>query len=258
MKHIVFSDADFEITLREVAISVIILLITVSIGWMITNKIREANLDKNVRLESALKITNSDIYNHAINTNLGDIIAYGTMYATTPVTNERISGEYTNITEIEEHYVQKTRVVTYSCNCTKKGCRTCTRTETYWDWDEINRNVSISPTMRFLDNEYSYDLFVNYPENYIDTVKTSSKVRFKYYGVPSNFATSIIVNTSDGIIKPFNGNTIELFVNKTPEETIALKETSNTFWIFLFWVIWLTLIGITIYGFMYLENEYLY
>ena len=258
MKRVVFSDGDFEITLREIAVSIIILLVMISIGWVITNKIRQSNLDKNVRLESALKITSQDIYNHAVDTKLGDIIAYGTMYAVSPVTHECISGEYASIREIEEHYVQKTRVVTYSCNCNKKGCQTCTRTETYWEWDEVNRNIYESPIMNFFGNEYSYDTFTDYPENYIDTIKTSSKIRFKYYGVPSSFTASIIVNTSDGTIKSFDNNTIKLFVNQTPEETIISEETSYLFWIFLFWMIWIIVIGFAIYGFMYLENNYLY
>ena len=258
MKRVIFSDGDFEITLRELAVSIIILSIMISIGWVITNGIRQSNSDKNVRLESALKITEKDIYNQSINTKIGDIIAYGTMSATNPVINDHINGKYTAIKEIEEHYVKKTRVVTYSCNCTKNGCKTCTKTETYWEWDEVDRNVYNSPTVNFFDNLYSYDLFTNYPENYIDTFKESSHVRFKYYGIPVNFNTSIIVNTSDGTIKPFEGKEINLYVDKMPEETIEIERSNNTFWIVIFWVFWVFVTGLSIYGFMYLENEYLY
>ena len=103
---VIFYDGDYEITYRELAISVIILLILLSIGWTITNFIRQQNNDRNVRLETALKITAKDIYNHAIDTRLGDIIAYSTMSAITPITNERISGEYSSITEIEDIFLQ--------------------------------------------------------------------------------------------------------------------------------------------------------
>lgn len=259
MNKTLFYIGDAEVTLREIAVSVIILFIMMSLGWIITNAIRQSGRDEHTRLDVALKITDKDIYNHAVNTKLGDIIAYSTLSAKTPITNDRIPGQYSYIKEVEEHYVKKTRVVTYSCNCNSKGhCSTCTRTETYWTWDEVNTKINKSNTILFFDNEYSFDLFYNYPENYIDTIKTSSKVRFKYYGVPSSFQTSIIANTSTGSIQAFDGGGIRLYPNNTPEETVDIASAGTGIFIAIFWAIWLVLTGASLYGYVYLENEYLY
>lgn len=250
---------DVEITIREIYVSVIIVLILLSLGWFISNKIRQGNQDKKAELESYLKVVNKDIYDHTINTKLGNIIAYGTMNAVNPVSNESLSGQYSYIREDEEHYVQKTRTVSYSCHCNSKGqCKTCYKTETYWEWDRVNTKTIESDKMSFFENEYNFNQFYNYPTNYIDTIKTSSDVRFVYYATPQSFDTSIIANTSEGIIKSQNNdNRIGLYPYKTPEEVIEFETSFNIFWLVMFWILWLCLIAGVAYGFVYLENNFL-
>lgn len=263
MNKTLFSLGDADITPREIAVSVIIILVMLSLGWLITNGIRQHNRDDYARLDTALKVTTPDIYNHAIQTKIGDIIAYGVMYAAKPITNARISGEYSYIHETEEHYVMKTRIVTYSCNCTENGCSTCTRTETYWEWDEVGWQHWNTPTVIFFGNEYNYNLFGGYPKHYIKTVKTSSKVRFIYNGVPKQFTTSIVVNTTNGTIEPFKkdnifGNYISLYVNTTPEQVLEQSQFNGAFWIFIFWFVWIVISGFIVYSYVCLENKYLY
>lgn len=259
MNRTLFYVGDVEVTPREIAVSVIILFVMLALGWIVTNAIRQSNHDKHTRLDVALQITDKDIYNHAINTKLGDIVAYGTMQGERPITNDRVAGQYSYLKEVEEHYVKKTRVVTYSCNCNSKGqCSTCTRTETYWEWDEYNTIEYTNNNVIFFDNIYSYNIFTNYPKNYIDTVKTERKIRFVYYGVPYQFPTSIIVNTSSGTIQAFDGGAIRLYPYNTPDEAISVDEFGGGFFIAIFWVIWLVVIGAAIYGYVYLENNYLY
>lgn len=259
MNRNLFTIWDADVTPREIGVSIIILFLMLSIGWLITNKIREFNRDKFIRIDTALKITDKDMYNHAVNTKVGDIIAYGKMTAKTPVKNEKINGEYLYLKIKEEHYVMKTRTVTYSCNCNSKGqCKTCTKTETYWEWDTYNTEEFNSDRLLFFDNEYDYNLFYDYPINYITTIKTSSHVRFKYYGAPKEFDTTFIANTSSGSIKSFDNKLIKLYPNMDIKKTIEANEINITIGVILFWLVWICVICGLLYGYVYLENKYLY
>ena len=108
-----------------------------------------------------------------------------------------------------------------------------------------------------MGNDYQNDTFYNYPECYIDTVKTSSKVRFVYHGVPSVFSASFAANTSNGYITSFDEGIIQLYPDKTPDELIAFEKNGASLWITLFWIFWIIITGIALYGYVYLENDYL-
>lgn len=255
---VLFRIGDAEVTFRELLVAIILFMIMITIGISISNSIKQGLEDKYIRFETALKIMDIENYNHSINTKLGDIITYGTFYAVTPVTNNRIKGEYTYLQEDEEHYVMKTRTVSYSCNCNSKGqCKTCYKTETYWEWDTVNTVKQKSSQIKFMNNEYDYNTFFNYPESYIETVKVSSKVRFVYYGVPSVFDASFASNTSNGYITSFGDGNIQLYPNKKPEEVISSEKSGVGLWTALFWIFWIILTGGALYGYVYLENDYL-
>jgi len=259
MNKTLFSIGDADVTSREIGVSIIILFILLSVGWLITNKIREYNRDKYIRIDTALKITDKDMYNHAINTKVGDIITYSKIVAKAPITSEKIKGEYLYLKVKEEHYVMKTRTVTYSCNCNSKGqCKTCTRTETYWEWDTYNTEEFNSDKVLFFDNEYDYNLFYDYPVNYITTIKKTSHIRFKYYGTPKEFGATFIANTGSGSIKGFDNKLIKLYPNMNIKKTIEANEINITIGVILFWLVWICVICGLLYGYVYLENKYLY
>jgi hypothetical protein len=88
-------------------------------------------------------------------------------------------------------------------------------------------------------------------EEYIDTIKESSHVRYKYYGVGLKFTGTIFTNLANKTItdnSPF-------YENMTIDETVEYLESDFAIW--LFWIIWIILIGVCVYGFYYIDNEWL-
>lgn len=86
---------------------------------------------------------------------------------------------------------------------------------------------------------------------YIDTLYESSSVRYVYRGVGSKFTGTIFAQLKNGTIpdqSPF-------YQNRTINETVDYLESGVG--IIVFWIIWIFLIIACVFGFYYLENEWL-
>lgn len=88
-------------------------------------------------------------------------------------------------------------------------------------------------------------------DDYIDTLKESSHVRFKYYGVGLKYTGTIFTELKNKTIK----NNSPFYENMTIDETVDHLESDFALW--LFWIFWIILIGACVYGFYYLDNEWL-
>lgn len=260
MNKVVFDFYDFRITWREIAVSIAILFLILSLGMTISNKIKDGFDNKEARQVVALRIdNNADMFNHALDTRIGDIVAYGQLSTKDPVSLAEIDGQFLYLEKVEEHYVQKTKVVTYSCNCNDNGCSTCTRVETYWEWDKVDSWKYRATTVSFLNREFSINKFNGYYDSHFTTIKKSSRVRFKYYTTPKEFFMTIKANTADGYLRSWDGrDTITIKQNQTIDEALAVSSFWRGFTLFMFWLLWITIMGFTIYGYVYLENGYLY
>lgn len=237
-----------EVTKREIITSVSIIAILLLVGMFISNKISDRMLDKNEKYNKALKIDNAELFEYGMSTNIGNAFVYGDIEAIDTVSYPEISGNYMYIEKVKERYTMHTRTVTTTVNG-----KTRTRTETYWTWDRVGSEDKTSKKVSFLDKEFNVSQF-NLPNtDYIDTIKESSHVRYKYYGVPAKLTGTIFTYLSDGNIESKN---IPMYVNKNISETIEYldKDFSNV----LFWVLWIGLIVIIVYGFYYLDNDWLH
>lgn len=87
--------------------------------------------------------------------------------------------------------------------------------------------------------------------DYIDTIKESSSVRYKYYGVGTEYKGTIFTDLRD---KTISDNT-SFYNNLTIDETIERLESD--FPIIIFWIFWVILIGGMVFGFYYLDNRWL-
>ena len=85
---------------------------------------------------------------------------------------------------------------------------------------------------------------------YIDTIKESSSVRFNYYGTPVESVGTIYTDLRDGTISDESK-----FFDDSDIETAVKRMTASGTWIF--WIGWMVLIGASVYGFCYLENDWL-
>lgn len=238
---------DFEITKREILASVSIIAIMLLIGVIISGKISESQLDANEKYNKAIKIDTLDLFEYGMRTNIGNAFVYGTLEAVDTVTYPEINGEYMYIEKIEEHYNMHTRTVTTTDS---KG-KTHTRTETYWSWDYAGSEEQKCSEITFLGHIFPSNK-VEFPSTeHIDTIKESSYVRHKYYGVGTSFVGTIFTDLRFDTIT----NNTPFYVNMTIEQTVKHLETGS--YVILFWIFWIFLTGLFVYGFYYLDNNWL-
>lgn len=235
-----------EITKREILASVTIVAVMMILGFVIAGRIDAYQIQKNPEYYSALQITDTEQFQYGMETSVGNAFVYGTLEAVDPVTYPEIGGEYLYAEKDEEHYNRHTRTVTTTDSEGHKH----TRTEVYWTWDHVGSESIHSNRISFLGIEMDYNKIQTPAARYIDTIKKSSRVRFKYYGTPVESVGTIYTDLRDGVIsdesKFFDGSDIE---NTIKRMTIS--------WTWIFWIGWIILTGATTCGFCYLENDWL-
>lgn len=238
-----------EITLREVLVSVVIFLFMIGLGFFIAETIDDNVSTYNEKYFKALKVDNNpDLFDYAIRTQVGDMLSYGTFQANEPVSDSLTKGEFFAIKRIEEHYVMKTRVVTYK----DSNGHTHTKTETYWEWDEVGRKMSNTKTFRYLNRDFDFKKVDFSHYKYLTTVNTSPNVRYQFYTIPVTFKGSLYSEAVDKTIKDS-----ELFANQKIKDIMQQKEDESHKWVVAFWLVWIIFIIAITFGFMALENRYL-
>lgn len=238
-----------EITKREIILSIAIIAILLVLGFSISDRIASSENEKFAEYQKALHIDNTELFQHCMDTNSGNAFVYGELIAVDPVTYEEIGGEYAYVKKVREEYRMHTRTVTKTKTVNGKT-KTYTEVETYWTWDEIDRESKRCSTINFCGVDFNSGKF-NLPyENYITTIKQSSHVRYKYYGVNTKYIGTIYSELKDGDIAKH----VNFYNNMTPEGTLENVTQSS---IPLFWGVWIVLIIGCVIGFYYLENRWL-
>lgn len=240
-----------EITLREVIASITILAIMLIIGILIGDSIEDYHSDKIAIYNKALKVKEEDIFRYAMNTNVGNAFVEGEFKALDTVSYDEIEGEYMYIEKVKEKYTRHTRTVTKTRIVNGKS-KSYTTTETYWTWDVVDRDSKTSNNVTFLGVEFPTSKFYLPSDSYIATIKESSKIRYKYYGTPVSHNAVAFVDLRDGTI---SNNKVSLNTKSTTEEILEAKQFN--IWIYVFWVVWVFLTSVIIYGFCYLDNDWL-
>lgn len=235
-----------EVTKREIITSISIISIMLIIGVLISGKISDSIADNNSVYNKALKIEDKEIFEYGMKTNIGNAFVYGEMEAIDSVSFPEIEGEYLYIKKVKEEYTMHTRVVTRT---NSKG-QTYTTTETYWSWDRVGSEEKKSKNVKFLGVEFKFNQFKNPYESYISTIKESSSVRYKYYGVPKKIKGTIFTELKNGDIGKEN-----VIYKNNIEETYEILTNDST--LIFFWIVWIILICASVYGFCYLENNWL-
>lgn len=242
---------NIEITKKEVLASVSIIAILLLIGVLISSRISEHQMDKNEIYNKALKIKESDIFEYGMRTNVGNAFVNGELRAVDTVSYPEIDGEYMYVEKVKEQYTMHTRTVTFTTG-SGKNRRTHTRVETYWTWDKVGSEDKTCKELIFCGVNFPSSK-INIPSpDYIDTIKESSHIRYKYYGTPTEFKGTIFAKLKDGTI-PDNTN---FYKDMSIDETYESLKYGNG-WVIFFWIIWIVLIIACVIGFYYLENNWL-
>lgn len=245
-----FDFGDFEITFREILASISIIAVMLTIGFLISEKISQRYVDSNEIYNKALKIENDeDVFQHGMDTNIGNAFIHGELKAIDTVTFSEIDREYMYVKKVEEHYNMHTRTYTTTDG---KG-HTHVHTQTYWSWDYAGKETKKCKELSFCGVKFKSEK-INIPRaSYIQTIKKSSHVRFKYYGVETKYTGTIFAELKDGTIPDDSC----FYENKSIDETVDELVSNGKVAQIIFWVIWIILIIGVIFGFYYLDNEWL-
>lgn len=268
---------NIEITRREIMVSVIIFFVLLSLGFLISNFIIEKKIIEIEKYNKALKINNdNDLFAYSVETEVGDILAYGRFSIDSGVSFDELKDEYTYIRKETERYTKHSEEV---CDTDSDGHRHC-HTEYYYSWDNIDVEAKSVSNIKFMKTNYDYGLFSNYPvytldiaSNIVDNKKrnvngvylyekntfwtSEGDIRYIYYYTPKVFTGTIFAKATKKTIMNVNGSgTININLTDL-ETTLKDKKNSTTIINIVFWIIWLIIIGLAIYGFVYMENDYL-
>ena len=245
-----FDFGDFEITKREIIASISIIAVMILIGVLISGKISEHQMDKNEIYNKAVKIENTDLFQYGMDTNVGNAFVYGDLEAVDTVTYPEISGEYMYVEKVKERYTKHTRQVAHTKTVNGKT-QTYYTTETYWTWDRISSEDIKCKEISFCGITFKSNKFDIPSTDYIDTIKESSHIRYKYYGTGTKFTGTIFTELKD---KTISDNT-NFYNNMNIEETVERLESGGGE--IGFWILWISLIIIWVFGFYYLDNNWL-
>lgn len=245
-KHNSFDFGDFEITYREILASISIIAVMLLIGFVISGKISQIHDDKNAKYNKAVKIESTNLFQYGMNTNVGNAFVYGELKAVDTVTYPEIGGEYMYVEKIEEHYNRHTRTYTTTDG---KG-HTRTHTEVYWSWDYAGSEDMQCKEVSFCGVVFDSNKIELPSANYIDIIKESGYVRYKYYGTNIEYKGTIFTELKDKTIS-----------DSTHFYEMSIKETKDklerNIGIVIFWIVWIIVMVLAVFGFYYIDNEWL-
>lgn len=248
----------FDITIREIISSFVIIAIMLIIGLSISNNISNNEMERNEMYEKAIEINNADMFTHCMKTNAGNAFVYGELKAVDTVTYPEIGGGYLYIKKVEEWYERHEKWVEDKDEKTGKTTR---KLKVWYEWDEKNRWSEHSEQISFCDVVFPYEKIKLPYSRHIKTInagKTYSwhsqeriKVRFKYYAIDASYTGTIFADLKESTI-PVNTNFYE---NKTTAETKEMLQSEGGATIF--WIFWIPLICLVLFGFFYIDNRWL-
>jgi len=244
-------DDYLEITKREILASIAIVAIMIIIGVVIGGKINDAHNDKMAVYNKALKITNHDIFEYGMSTDVGNAFVKGTVEAIDTVTFPELNSKdkYMYVKKEREEYTMHTRIVT----TTDSNGHTHSHTETYWTWDYAGEEHLQSTNVTFVGVKFPIDKFKMPSSEYIETIydDNDSDVRYVYYGITPKHKCIIFTNLKNNTIN----NTDYHYTSATIQELIDSYQTNVG--IVLFWIFWIILTAVLVAVFYHLKGDWL-
>ena len=236
-----------EVTKREILVSIVIAALMIMFGFLISTKWSESQQESDIKYNKAIQIDNdTDLFQYGMDTNVGNAFVYGELKAVDPVTYPEIGGEYMYVEKEEEHYNMHTRTYTTTDG---KG-HTTTYTEIYWSWDYAGSEDIQCKEVSFCGIVFNSNKIKLPSADYIKTIKESSHVRYKYYGTKIKYTGTIFTKLKD---KTISDNTS--FYELPIEETKDMLETNSG--VVIFWIVWIIIMILAVFGFYYIDNEWL-
>lgn len=248
-----------EITKREVLASISIVAIMLLIGILISERITDSVADQNAEYNKAIKIESTELFQHGMDTDVGNAFVYGNLEAADTVTYPEIGGKYIFVEKIEERYEKHEREVTVEDAEGKEH----TEIEEYYKWDTESTDSLHAKEIKFCNITFPYSKIDLPNPDYIKTIKGNKvyswksgekvKTRFLYYGIKTRYEGTIYTTLGDKTIADHT----QFYDKYTIDETVKVLETYCAISTILFWATWIILVGAMVYGFYYLDNRWL-
>lgn len=252
-RPIVLIEGDgWDLTLRELIFSILILGVLFFIGFMVSGVIEEKVNDNNLKYNQAVALQSNDEFRHAMDTDVGFIFANGTLVADKPVKNEHLDGEWLWVSVEHQRYQMHTRVVTYTVTDSKGRTHTRHRTETYWTWDTVGRESTHSPTVTYCGVQFPYNKF-GYGSMPEDTSRHSTGYHKRdiVHAMPKTFNATVFAEAKGNDLA---GEGIYLTTLSMEEYRKCLTDSCA---ISIFWICWSALMVGALVLFYAIENDWL-
>ena len=242
--------SNFEVTKREILISISIISILLILGTILSEKIEKSIFDKNEKYDKAVKIENQELFEYSMKTGVGNAFVYGELKAKNTVTYPGIDGEYMKIEKVKEIYTMHTRQVSHT-RTINGHTTTYYTTEVYWTWDFSNKESRTCKEISFLNHVFESKK-IRIPECiHIETIYESNRVRYQYYATESNLKGTIFTKLSENTISDDS----DFYKNKNIKETI--EKIESNFPLSAFWMFWIIMMILIVYVFLYADNKWL-
>ena len=243
--------SDYTITKREVIVSIAIVAIMLVFGIIIHGNINESLMLEYQEYNTALQINNdSEMFKYAMKTNIGNSFVYGELKCVDPVTYPEIGGEYSYVEKVKERYTRHTRTVTKTYTDSEGKTHSYTEEEEYWTWDRVASESKQCTKITFVDVEFNYGQ-IDFPgASHIETIKESSKIRYKYYGAPISCTGTLYSDLRNNTI-----NDSRFHHNRDIASTLEGYKSGAE--LVFFWIGWTFFTGLLVAGFIFLDNHWL-
>lgn len=239
------SSSSVEVTKREVFVAAVFFLISLGIGFLVANSIRNYQDENNKKFHQAVQLADSTKFNYAFKTDVGHTLAYGTVFAVGSVSDEGV-GPYMSIHRVHEVYTMHTRTV-----CTGDGKNRHCHTETYWTWDYRGHKDWCVSHLKFLGRTFRYSEFARLPgADYVKTVNFKHHHRYVYYAQPLQYTGTLYGNiVGHNLYDPLFKNNVGL--------DKAVDAFSSKYGDVIFWVVFMIVVIVAVIAFVAADNEWL-
>jgi len=170
---VLFAIGDFEVTARELLVSVMIVAMFSASSFFIRGCISNKGADIRHELSVTTDVENARNFEWVRETGHGLFAGFDTLVAVSPVSIDDVEGMA--VERVLEKYTMHTRT-----SCNKNGCHTTT----YWTWDRKESDFVSSKHVSFFGMEDSEFINVIPDVEYVKTESCGYHLRYKYYRVP--------------------------------------------------------------------------
>ena len=243
---------DWEITVGEALLAVLIAGAMTAAGFLVDSQIKKHVYDSQLRYRQAAEVASPEQFAWALDTDVGDAFAEGTVEAADPVSHKKLGGEWTSVFADYQKHRMHTRVETYTTYDSKGRPHTHTRTVRYWSWDTYRTKKKDAKRLVFLGKEFAAGKFdLTSVRRKYKTVDDGWRKRIEFTAVPRKATGAAFLTAKGGTIEGKTDFREGQSVAKLREEYVESYASA------IFWTIWIIFTCGAVVAFAVARNRWL-